>query len=70
MDADNDQFIEKLLTEQSQLRLIVEAIDSAECPEFQHHNFTAQLSQAERLRRVEPFQIRRKFGRVYRGLCK
>jgi hypothetical protein len=54
MDANNHHFVGILLTELTQLRNIMVAVNSTKGPKFQQHNFAAQIGHAERLRGVQP----------------
>lgn len=70
MDTDNDQFLGVVLAKVTQLRHIMMTIYSAKCPELQQDNLTAQRSQSQRARRVEPFEVGGEFRGVDFGLAK
>jgi hypothetical protein len=58
MDADDDQFVNKLLTQTAQLRHIMVTVNSAKRVELQQDNFAPKLRQREGVGRVQPFQFR------------
>jgi hypothetical protein len=64
MDPDNHELVWKPLTKPAQLRDIMEAVNSAEGPELEEHEFSSKLLQRQRMRRIQPFKSWGELGRA------